>query len=166
MAPFRDAPIVRCNIVSAALAVAVPGTGLHPAHMADGAAETFAQLPTSKHSGFQELTSRRSRSAILFLLGLAALAAGCSSRPYGNLVVGAGAPDAGRVDMLVATTRAAVSEPPGVIFGGARGSGLDFANIVISKPGGQRTDARGRPVALLAARRPGAELRYASRRSC
>jgi len=36
--------------------------------------------------------------------------------------------------MLVATTRAAVSEPPGVIFGGARGSGLDFANILISIP--------------------------------
>jgi len=114
----------------------------------------------------EETTARPSGTSVLFALGLAALAAGCSTRPYGNLVVGAGAPDASTVDMLVATTRAAVSEPPGVIFGGARGSGLDFANIVISKPGGQRTDARGRPVALLAARRPGAELRYASRRSC
>jgi len=75
----------------------------------------------------EETTARPSGTSVLFALGLAALAAGCSSRPYGNLVVGAGAPDAGTVDMLVATTRAAVSEPPGVIFGGARGSGLDFA---------------------------------------
>ena len=36
--------------------------------------------------------------------------------------------------MLVATTRAAVSEPPGVLFGGARGRGLDFADIVVSIP--------------------------------
>jgi len=82
----------------------------------------------------EETTARPSGTSVLFALGLAALAAGCSSRPYGNLVVGAGAPDAGTVDMLVATTRAAVSGPPGVIFGGARGSGLDFANIVISIP--------------------------------
>ncbi len=36
--------------------------------------------------------------------------------------------------MLVATTRAAVSEPPGVIFGRARGRGLDFADIIVSIP--------------------------------
>ncbi len=78
--------------------------------------------------------TRRSRSAVLFLLGLATLIAGCSNRPYGTLVVGARAPNASRVDLLVATTRAPVLEPPGVMFGGSRGRGLDFADIVVSIP--------------------------------
>ena len=65
---------------------------------------------------------------------MAALAAGCSSRPYGTLIVGSSAPDAGKVDILVATTRAPVVEPPGVMFGGSRGRGLDFADIVVSIP--------------------------------
>ncbi|MGA9848223.1 MAG: alpha/beta hydrolase, partial [Roseiarcus sp.] len=38
------------------------------------------------------------------------------------------------VDLLVATTRAPVLEPPGVMFGGARGRGLDFADVVVSVP--------------------------------
>ncbi len=91
-------------------------------------------LQTRAGANIEETTARPSGASVLFALGLAALAAGCSTRPYGDLVVGAGAPDAGTVDMLVATTRAAGSEPPGVIFGGARGRGLDFANIVISIP--------------------------------
>jgi len=91
-------------------------------------------LQTRAGANIEETTARPSGASVLCALGLAALAAGCSSRPYGNLVVGAGAPDASTVDMLVATTRAAVSGPPGVIFGGARGSGLDFANILISIP--------------------------------
>jgi esterase/lipase superfamily enzyme len=62
------------------------------------------------------------------------MAVGCSSRPYGTLVVGPSAPDASRVDLLVATTRAPVAEPPGVMFGGSRGRGLDFADIVVSIP--------------------------------
>jgi esterase/lipase superfamily enzyme len=65
---------------------------------------------------------------------MSAVAAGCSSRPYGTLVVGPSAPDASRVDLLVATTRAPVLEPPGVMFGGSRGRGLDFADIVVSIP--------------------------------
>jgi esterase/lipase superfamily enzyme len=65
---------------------------------------------------------------------LAALAAGCSSRPYGTLIVGSSAPDASTVDILVATTRAPVVEPPGVMFGGSRGRGLDFADIAVSIP--------------------------------
>ena len=84
-----------------------------------------------KCKGLAALTSRM---AVLFALGLAALAAGCASRPYGNLIVGTSTPGAGKVDMLVATTRAAVAEPPGVIFGGARGRGLDFADIAVSIP--------------------------------
>jgi esterase/lipase superfamily enzyme len=68
------------------------------------------------------------------VIALSAIAAGCSSRPYGTLVVGSTAPDASRVDLLVATTRAPVVEPPGVMFGGSRGRGLDFADIVVSIP--------------------------------
>ena len=76
----------------------------------------------------------RPRAAALFMLGLAALAAGCSSRPYSDLIVGTTAPGASTVDLLVATTRAPVIEPAGVIFGGARGRGLQFADIVVSVP--------------------------------
>jgi len=65
---------------------------------------------------------------------VAALAASCSSRPYGTLIVGSSSPDASKVDILVATTRAPVVEPPGVMFGGSRGRGLDFADIVVSIP--------------------------------
>jgi esterase/lipase superfamily enzyme len=84
--------------------------------------------------------ARRTHVATFFLLGLAGLAAGCSSRPYGDLIVGTGAPAARTVDLLVATTRAPVIEPPGVMFGGARGRGLDFADIVVSvPPDGART---------------------------
>src|SRR5271166_483835 len=64
----------------------------------------------------------------------AVLLAGCSSRPYGGLVVGTSAPGASAVDLLVATTRAPVVDPPGVMFGGARGRGLQFADIVVSLP--------------------------------
>jgi esterase/lipase superfamily enzyme len=76
----------------------------------------------------------RTRAGVFFVIGLAALAAGCSSRPYGTLIVGSSAPDASKVDILVATTRAPVVEPPGVMFGGSRGRGLDFADIVVSIP--------------------------------
>src|SRR5579863_2919819 len=78
--------------------------------------------------------ARRSRISVISAIGLAAMAAGCSSRPYGTLVVGTGAPDASKVDLMVATTRAPVVQPPGVMFGGARGRGLDFADIVVSIP--------------------------------
>jgi esterase/lipase superfamily enzyme len=76
----------------------------------------------------------RPRAAALWVIGLTALAAGCSSRPYGSLIVGSTAPDAHQVDLFVATTRAPVVEPPGVMFGGSRGRGLDFADIVVSIP--------------------------------
>ncbi|HME83819.1 MAG TPA: alpha/beta hydrolase [Roseiarcus sp.] len=90
--------------------------------------------PTGKRAILKESTARRPRAAIVFVLGLAAFAAACSSRPYGNLIVGTSAPGASQVDLLVATTRAPVVEPPGVMFGGARGRGLDFADIVVSVP--------------------------------
>src|SRR5260370_7032457 len=76
----------------------------------------------------------RSQDGVICVIALSAIAAGCSSRPYGTLVVGPSAPDASQVDLLVATTRAPVLEPPGVMFGGARGRGLDFPGICASTP--------------------------------
>jgi esterase/lipase superfamily enzyme len=79
-------------------------------------------------------TAARSQISVICIVALSAIAAGCSSRPYGTLVVGPSAPGASQVDLLVATTRAPVLEPPGVMFGGSRGRGLDFADIVVSIP--------------------------------
>jgi len=76
----------------------------------------------------------RPRLAAFLVIGLAAMAAGCSTRPYGDLIVGTTVPGASQVDLLVATTRAPVVSPPGVMFGGARGRGLQFADIVVSIP--------------------------------
>jgi esterase/lipase superfamily enzyme len=81
-----------------------------------------------------EPARRQSRLGVFCLIALAAVLAGCSCRPYGTLIVGPSAPDAGQVDLLVATTRAPVLEPPGVMFGRSRGGGLDFADIVVSIP--------------------------------
>jgi esterase/lipase superfamily enzyme len=82
----------------------------------------------------EQTTTRGARAALLFVLGLSALAAGCAARPYGSLIVGTTTPDASQVDILVATTRAPVLDPPGVMFGGARGRGFNFADIVVSIP--------------------------------
>jgi esterase/lipase superfamily enzyme len=79
-------------------------------------------------------TVRQTPAAVVMILALATFVAGCSSRPYGDLIVGAPAPGTSTVDLLVATTRAPVLDPPGVMFGGSRGKGLDFANIVVSIP--------------------------------
>src|SRR5271165_640711 len=70
-------------------------------------------------------------AAALLALGLS----GCAGRPTGNLVVvSASAPGASIVDMFVATTRADVSDPPGVMFNGERAPGLAFADIAVSIP--------------------------------
>ncbi len=83
---------------------------------------------------YEQSTARRSRAVVAFAVALATLAVGCSSRPYGDLVVGPTAPGTSQVNLLVATTRAPVLDPPGVIFGGSRGKGLDFADIDVSIP--------------------------------
>ncbi|GGC76950.1 alpha/beta hydrolase [Chelatococcus reniformis] len=58
---------------------------------------------------------------------------GCA-RPEGALAPVLAAPGAGaKVEMLAATTRAP-SDRPGVVFGGERGDGLAFADIVVSVP--------------------------------
>ena len=70
-----------------------------------------------------------------FVLALAVLLSACAGRPEGNLVATqARAPSASTVNMLVATTRAPVETPQGVMFGGERGRGLRFADIAISIP--------------------------------
>ncbi len=75
---------------------------------------------------------------IIALAAFALLAVGlggCAGRPSGNLiVVSATAPGASTLDMLVATTRMDVAEPPGVMFSGERGRGLEFADIAVSIP--------------------------------
>jgi len=73
--------------------------------------------------------------AILWV-ALALLFAGCAGRPTGNLVAVSAppVPGASTVDMLVATTRAPVDAPPGVMFGGERAIGLAFADIAVSIP--------------------------------
>jgi esterase/lipase superfamily enzyme len=78
--------------------------------------------------------ARPMRVGVALALGLAVLAAGCAGRPYGDMIIGSPSPNASKVDLLVATTRAPVVDPPGVIFGGARGKGVDFADVVVSIP--------------------------------
>jgi esterase/lipase superfamily enzyme len=69
-------------------------------------------------------------------VALTLLVAGCAGRPTGNLVAISAppVPGASTVDMLVATTRAPVDAPPGVMFGGERAIGLAFADIAVSIP--------------------------------
>jgi esterase/lipase superfamily enzyme len=93
-----------------------------------------ARLKRRLRAQLERAAAHRLRASVLCIVGLAAILAGCSSRPYGTLIVGSSAPDAGQVDLLVATTRAPVLEPPGVMFGGSRGRGLDFADIAVSIP--------------------------------
>ncbi len=78
--------------------------------------------------------ARRAPAAVVLTLTAALIAGGCAGRPYGNLVLGTTTPGASTVDLLVATTRAPVVEPPGVMFGGSRGRDLSFADIVVSIP--------------------------------
>ena len=63
------------------------------------------------------------------------LALAACATPTGNLIaVSATAPGTSQVDMLVATSRASVDQPPGVMFNGERAHGLAFADIAISIP--------------------------------
>jgi esterase/lipase superfamily enzyme len=95
---------------------------------------TNVSTPACVGATRNEPTAPRDRLAVAILLALATMVAGCSSRPYGDLIVGATAPGASTVNLLVATTRAPVLDPPGVMFGGARGKGLDFADVAVSIP--------------------------------
>jgi esterase/lipase superfamily enzyme len=73
------------------------------------------------------------RAAWLLVVALALGA--CAGRTPGNLVPVAAHVEGGtRVDMLVATTRAPVDQPPGAMFSGERAQGLRFADISVSIP--------------------------------
>jgi len=73
----------------------------------------------------------------LVAAAMAGLAA-CAGRPSGVLApVAAAAPDATRIDMLVATTRLK-SPDAGIMFGGERGPGPAFAEMQISIPADAR----------------------------
>lgn len=74
------------------------------------------------------LMARHAAAALALLF-----VAGCASRPEGMLQVAEAPPGTDRVDMLTATTRDPSAEP-GVLFGGGRGQGVSFANIVVSIP--------------------------------
>jgi esterase/lipase superfamily enzyme len=75
------------------------------------------------------------RRPVVISVVSACLLVGCANRPYGDLVIApTSAPGADVVHILAATTRAPVIDPPGVIFGGERGRGLNFADIAVSVP--------------------------------
>jgi esterase/lipase superfamily enzyme len=84
--------------------------------------------------GERAVAARRPRLGFGLVLAIAILAGGCSTRPYGDLIVGSTVPGASQVDLLVVTTRAPVVEPAGVMFGGERARGLNFAEIAVSIP--------------------------------
>jgi esterase/lipase superfamily enzyme len=83
-------------------------------------------------------TARRARSSVIRVcaaLGLAALASACSERVTGVLVPFNGTVSGTDVvDMLVVTTRGPDEAQPGMMFSGARGAQLGFADISVSIP--------------------------------
>ena len=79
------------------------------------------------------MASALARGLLVFAaIGLTA----CAGRSNGDLIAlaNADAPGASKVEILVATTRAATAEPPGAMFSGERARGLAFADIVVSIP--------------------------------
>lgn len=73
------------------------------------------------------------RGGLAALLAVAAILAGCASVPRGLLAPVEAAPGTERVTMLAATTRD-VSDDPGIMFGGERGTGVSFTSITVSMP--------------------------------
>jgi len=92
------------------------------------------RAPGFRGPGGRAASAPRPRLAVALAIAIAALVGGCASRPYGDLIVGTTAPGASQVDLLVVTTRAPVVAPAGVMFGGERARGLNFADIVVSIP--------------------------------
>jgi esterase/lipase superfamily enzyme len=84
---------------------------------------------TGLSRGFVERATR-----LLGCVLLAMFISACAGRQNGTLLpVHETASSASMVDMIVATTRS-ISDKPGVVFSGERGSELSFTNIVISIP--------------------------------
>ena len=77
---------------------------------------------------------RASRSALAGLLVATSVIAGCGGRPIGVMqAAGTVAPGTSKVDLLVATTRAA-DDNPAVLFSGERGTGLAVNAVDVSIP--------------------------------
>lgn len=77
---------------------------------------------------------RASRAALAGLLVTMLAVTGCGGRPVGVMqAAGSVAPGTSKVDLLVATTRAA-DENPAVLFSGERGTGLTVNAVDISIP--------------------------------
>ncbi|EJC74460.1 hypothetical protein Rleg10DRAFT_2946, partial [Rhizobium leguminosarum bv. trifolii WSM2012] len=77
---------------------------------------------------------RGSRAALTGLLLAAMALAGCGGRPVGVMqAAGTVPPGTSKVDLLVATTRAA-DDNPAVLFSGERGTGLTVNAVDISIP--------------------------------
>jgi len=95
---------------------------------------TFARLCGGRagNRGFSLNKIASAAAAVLFALALVA----CAGRPSGNLIVLSAPepPGASVVDMMVATTRVGVAEPPGIMFNGERAHGVAFADIAVSIP--------------------------------
>lgn len=78
--------------------------------------------------------AKRSLARALLLSAMLCLLAGCAMQPEGVLrPVPTAAGEAGRVDMLVVTTRQAAADP-GQLYSGERGAAISFDGIVVSIP--------------------------------
>ncbi|MGO7171558.1 alpha/beta hydrolase [Rhizobium leguminosarum] len=77
---------------------------------------------------------RAARAALTGLLVATMVLAGCGGRPVGVMqAAGTAAPGTSKVDLLVATTRAA-DDNPAVLFSGERGTGLAVNAVDVSIP--------------------------------
>lgn len=78
--------------------------------------------------------SKLAKRSTCFAIALSLILSACATHP-GNVLapVAETAPDASKVDMLVATTREPVSDP-GTLFSGERATAISMTNIVVSVP--------------------------------
>lgn len=78
--------------------------------------------------------SKPSRPVKYIAIALSLMLSACATHPGKVLApIAETAPDASRVDMLVATTREPVTDP-GELFSGERGKAISLTNIVVSVP--------------------------------
>lgn len=93
------------------------------------------------------MTQRPSAARPSVLIAVAIGLSACATTPTGLLRTVAPVPGTAKVDILTATTRAA-SDEPGVLYGGDRGSGLSFSNVIVSIPQNRQAGTIQLPRAL------------------